>query len=190
MDSHFNTQDAEWKKRNKKTKKVEYTTFEFLTYSVIYEIYLINLWKPEYNKFSKNDENFKDDLLDTGNLIWENAKVKISRKSKNVSKNKISKMLKEQFEIFNFYKSKYNLTESESYIITLLYDFSCVGYTNDLARFSNTNQETILEIMEKFVDLGIVKEICTKDLSFTDSEKAFTLMDVEGLPEIFQGDLI
>lgn len=67
---HFGSRNQNLVKRNKKTVNIEYVSFSKKTYCALYEIFLINLWTPEFNTDSKYEEEIDPNLLDVEKLNW------------------------------------------------------------------------------------------------------------------------
>lgn len=128
MAKHFLSRKKDIVKRNKITEKIEYLTFDKNTYSAIYEIFFINLWKPEFNIDSKYNEEITTGFLNTENLQWVELDVEHLKELK--SKIHVSKkgsafrdFRKNEVKSFEVLENRLNivLKHSEKVVLALMW---------------------------------------------------------------------
>lgn len=165
LNSHFNNKSKTTTARNKKVENIQFVTFEFKTYSALYEIYLINIWKPQYNKFDKYNEVIPETLLNLSDLIWENVNPELLQCQKNKIKSdeerkmrlirKVS--LEEEQRFLELEKEGIVLNPSQKkYIVALMRKGDGYLETSDLMHLCNVSYSTHKRISNKLLELGLI----------------------------------
>lgn len=168
---HFNNKDVQAIRRNQKTKTIQYVSFDKKTYSAIYEIYLINLWKPKYNLLDLYDEQIEIEILDIENLFWENIEENdLKLLNEKIYKEKgtsvIRKFNQDEIQYFDAVESKNGvvLTNSEKKILAILLRTTNKPYveSQEILQKTRVSTATLKRAANKFTTLNLVTKVTTR----------------------------
>lgn len=166
--SHFLNKDAQIVKRNERTEHIQYTSFSTKTYSAIYEIFLINLWKPKYNTLDKYNETLDESILSSDNLVWEDfSTYEISDlKEKIYKKNELGFVRgfnDNEIDLFEKIEGEKNitLTNSDKKFLAVLIRSKLKGShfveTNEIIKLARFSHKTLIRTDNKLHKLNVVK---------------------------------
>lgn len=105
MRQHFSGSGHLKKERLAKVTKIEFVTFATKVEMNIAELYLINLWKPEFNTKDKYDEKVTFQPFDVNELDWSEFLLS------NITKNRIDEQDESTFSIADVIEENSLLTE-------------------------------------------------------------------------------
>ena len=165
---HFGSRDQNLIKRNKRTEKIEYVSFNKKTYCALYEVFLINLWTPEFNTDSKYEEEIDPNLLDVEKLNWtsiDNSFMNDLKKRIYVSKTiyppkKFSKKENDRFEILEEHLGL-NLKRPEKIILTIMWRAKTINHktidTPFLLQKAKFSRSTLKIAITNLRNLGLIE---------------------------------